>query len=55
MKKDIFLLELIKSPPFKIFIVLVIFILMGVAISKCKEKRVQMKEDVLYIHPKPKV
>jgi uncharacterized membrane protein len=55
MKKDIFIIELIKSGPFKALIILVLIIAMGVAISKCKEKKVQMKEDVLYIHPKPKV
>jgi hypothetical protein len=55
MKKDIFILELVKSFPFKILILLVLFIVLGVTISKCKEKKVQMKEDVLYIHPKPKV
>ena len=55
MKKDLFILELIKSFPFKVLVILVLFIVAGVAISKCKEKKVQMKEDVLYIHPKPKV
>lgn len=54
MKKDIFIIELIKSFPFKVFIFLVFIILMGVTISKCKDKKVQMKEDILYIHPKPK-
>ena len=54
MKKDIFIIELIKSFPFKVLVFLVLFILIGVTISKCKEKKVQMKEDVLYIHPKPK-
>jgi hypothetical protein len=54
MKKDIFILELIRSFPFKILIILVLIIFMGVTISKCKEKKVQMKEDVLYIHPNPK-
>jgi hypothetical protein len=55
MKKDIFILELIKSFPFKVLILLVLFIVVGVTISKCKEKKVQMKEDVLYVHPKSKV
>jgi hypothetical protein len=55
MKKDFFILELLKSFPFKVLILLVLFIVLGVTISKCKEKQVQMKEDVLYIHPKPKV
>lgn len=54
MKKDIFILELMKSFPFKVLVFLVFIILVGMGISKCKEKKVQMKEDVLYIHPKPK-
>jgi hypothetical protein len=56
MKRDIFILELIRSFPFKVLVLLVLFIVAGVTISKCKEKKVQhMKEDVLYIQPKPKV
>ncbi|MFN8209545.1 MAG: hypothetical protein U0T33_01070 [Bacteroidales bacterium] len=55
MKKDIFILEFIKSFPFKALILLVLFIVLGVTVSKCREKKVQMKEDVLYIHPKPKL
>jgi uncharacterized membrane protein len=55
MKKDFFIIELIKSFPFKVLILLILFIVLGVTISKCREKKVQMKEDVLYIHPKPKV
>jgi uncharacterized membrane protein len=56
MKKDSFILEFLTSFPIKVLIILLIFILTGVAISKCKEKKVeQMKEDVLYIQPKPKV
>jgi uncharacterized membrane protein len=55
MKKDLFIIELFKSGPFKILIILILFIALGVTISKCKEKKVQMKEDILYIHPKPKL
>ena len=55
MKKDIFLFELIKSAPVRILVIIVLIILSGVYISKCNERKVQMKEDVLYIHPKPKV
>jgi len=55
MKKDLFIIELIKSGPFRILMVLVLLIVIGVTISKCKEKKVRMKEDVLYIHPKSKV
>jgi hypothetical protein len=52
MKRNSFLIELIKSPPFLIFIVLVLIITLGVIIANRKEKVVQMKEDVLYIKPK---
>jgi len=55
MKKDLFILELVRSFPFKILILLVLFIILGVTISKCREKKVQMKEEILYIHPKPKL
>jgi hypothetical protein len=55
MKRDIFIIELIKSGPFKLLIILILLITMGVVISKCKERKVQMKEDVIYVLPKPKV
>lgn len=52
MKRNSFIIELIKSPPFLIFIVLVLAITLGMIIANRKEKVVQMKEDVLYIKPK---
>jgi hypothetical protein len=55
MKDDLFIVELLKSFPIKVLLILVLFIVLGVSISKCKEKKVQMKEDVLYVQPKPKV
>jgi hypothetical protein len=56
MKKNSFLLELIKSPPFLIFLVLAILITIGVLIANHIEKGkvVKMKEDVIYIHPETK-
>jgi len=53
MRKNSFLLELIKSGPFKILIIIALLIIIGVMISKRKEKTIQMKEDVLYIPPNP--
>ena len=53
MKKDYFFLELIKSPPFLMLIILAILILLGVFISNRKHNTVKMKEEVLYIAPKP--
>ncbi len=52
MKKNLFIIELIKSPPFLIFIILVLAITVGVILANRREKVVQMKEDVLYIQPK---
>jgi hypothetical protein len=43
-----------KSTPFKIFIVLALMIIIGVIIANRRERAVQLKEDVLYIAPKPK-
>jgi hypothetical protein len=54
MKKDLFIVELIKSPPFKILVVLALLILLGIFISNRKERAIKMKEDVLYIQPSPK-
>jgi hypothetical protein len=53
MKKNLFIVELIKSPPFRILIILALLIILGVMISNRKHKSVQLKEDVLYIQPKP--
>ncbi|MCU0462602.1 MAG: hypothetical protein MUF36_11430 [Bacteroidales bacterium] len=52
-KKNSFIIELIKSPPFIFFIVLAAIIVIGMMIANHREKVVQMKEDVLYIQPKP--
>lgn len=52
MKKDYFILELIKSPPFLLLIILALLILLGIVISNHNENTVQMKEDVLYVAPK---
>ncbi|MCX6333393.1 MAG: hypothetical protein NT092_03715 [Bacteroidia bacterium] len=53
MRKNSFVIELVKSPPFIFFIVLASIIIIGLAIAKHRERVVQMKEDVLYIQPKP--
>ena len=54
MKRNYFIIEFIKSGPFILLLILAILILTGIMISKLHEKSVQMKEDVLYIAPKPK-
>ena len=53
MKKDYFIIELIKSTPFKMLIVLALLILLGVVIANRKKDSVKMKEDVLYVSPQP--
>lgn len=54
MKKDYFFLELIKSGPFMLLVILALLILLGLAISNHHKNIVQMKEDVLYVAPKSK-
>jgi hypothetical protein len=54
MKKDYFIIEFIKSGPFILLLILAILILTGILISNHHEKVTEMKEDVLYIAPKPK-
>ena len=53
MRKNSFIIDLIKSPPFIFFIILAAIIIFGVMIANRREKIVQMKEDVLYVQPKP--
>lgn len=53
MRKNSFVLEMIKSPPFIFFFVLAASIILGVIIANHREKVIQMKEDVLYIQPNP--
>jgi len=53
MKRNSFVIELIKSPPFIFFFILAMLIILGVLLANRKQKVVQMKEDVLYVQPKP--
>jgi hypothetical protein len=52
MKKDYFILELIKSGPFLLLVILALLILMGIMISNRSKDTVKMKEDVIYVVPK---
>ena len=54
MKKDYFILELIKSGPFILLVILVLIILLAVTLANHNTRPVQMKEDVMYVAPKPK-
>jgi hypothetical protein len=54
MKKDYFILELIKSGPFLLLVILALLILLGILISDRHKHTEQMKEDILYVAPKPK-
>ncbi len=53
MKRNSFIIELIKSPPFIFFIVLATVIVLGVIYAQHRQKVIQMKEEILYIQPKP--
>jgi len=54
MKKEYFILELIKSGPFILLVILVLIIVLAVTIANHNSHTVQMKEDVIYVAPKPK-
>ena len=54
MKKDSFFLEFIKSGPFVLLLVLAILILLGIVISNHHRETVRMRENVMYVTPKPK-
>jgi len=54
MKKEYFVLEFLKSGPVLLLLILAVLILIGVAISNHRKDTVQMKEEVIYIAPKPK-
>jgi hypothetical protein len=53
MKKEYFLWELIKSGPFILLVILVLIIVLAVTLAN-HNRPVQMKEDVMYVAPKPK-
>lgn len=54
MKKDSFFLEFLKSGPFLLLLVLAIVILLGIIVTNHHRNTVKMKENVLYVAPKPK-
>ena len=54
MKKDSFFLEFFKSGPFLLLLILAIVILLGILITNHHRESVKMKENVLYVAPKPK-
>jgi len=54
MKKDSFFLDFIKSGPFILLLVLAIVILLGIVISNHHREIVRMRENVMYVAPKPK-
>jgi hypothetical protein len=53
MKKNYFVLELIKSGPFLLLLILAVVILLGILISNHHKETVKMKENILYVAPKP--
>jgi hypothetical protein len=54
MKKEYFILEFLKSGPVLLLLILALLIFMGIAIANHKKNTVQMKEEVIYVAPKPK-
>ena len=54
MKKNYFVLELLKSGPFLLLLVIAIVILLGIIISNHHKETVKMKENIMYVTPKPK-
>jgi len=54
MKKDYFFLELIKSGPFLLLLILAILITIGVLIGNHRRDVIKMKENVLYVAPEKK-
>ena len=53
MKKDSFLLEFIKSGPFILLLIIAVLIVLGIVITNHHRAAVKMKEDILYVVPKP--
>jgi hypothetical protein len=54
MKKDYFFLELLKSGPFLLLLILAILITIGVLIGNHRRDVIKMKENVLYVAPEKK-
>jgi hypothetical protein len=54
MKKDYFVFEFIKSGPFMLLLIVALLIILGIVISNHHKDSVKMKEDVIYVPPKPK-
>lgn len=54
MKKDSFFLELVKSGPFLLLIIIALAVFLGVVLTNHHRAVVKMKENVIYVAPKPK-
>ena len=54
MKRNSFLLELIKSGPFLSLLILAVVIFLGIIITNHHRAAVKMRENVMYVQPKPK-
>jgi hypothetical protein len=53
MKKDSFILELIKSGPFLLLIIIALAVFLGVVIANHHRAVIKMRENVIYVAPKP--
>jgi len=54
MKKEYFFLELLKSGPFLLLLILGILITIGVLIGNHRRDVVKMRENVIYVAPAKK-
>jgi hypothetical protein len=54
MKKEYFILEFLKSGPVLLLLILALLITIGIIIANHRNEKVQMKEEVIYVAPKPK-
>ena len=53
MKKDSFLLEFLRSGPFLLLIIVALAVTLGVILVNHHRAVVKMKENVIYVTPKP--
>jgi hypothetical protein len=53
MKKDSFLLEFLKSGPFLLLIIIALAVTLGVVFVNHPRAVVKMRENVIYVTPKP--
>ena len=53
MNKNYFILELLKSGPFLLLLIIAVVIVLGILISNHHKETVKMKENIMYVAPNP--